>query len=129
MLVHKLIAGVLLAVVLQSSAARFPTHIESLEYPDLARRAQIEGEVRVAVQIAANGKVVSAVAKSGHALLGRDAEANARKWVFPTGEAGILEILYDFRLEKPELQLPCTRVIFDLPGKVSVVSNFQVPDH
>lgn len=129
MLLQRLMTGLLLVLISQSGSSRFPTHAESLEYPVLARAAQIQGQVKVVVRIAVNGKVVSARATSGHDLLGREAEGNARKWAFTTGKEETLDILYDFRLEKPELHHPCTRVIFDLPGKVSVISNFQVPDH
>ncbi len=129
MLFRRLITSVAAFLFLQGNPSRFPTHVESLEYPVLARAARIEGEVKLTVRIAPNGKVVSAVALSGHALLGREAEANARKWVFTTGEEEVLYIFYDFRLEKPELRSPCTKVVFDLPGKVSVISNFQAADH
>ena|SRR2546425_11045022 len=105
-------------------------HLESPNYHHLARAAGLQGEVRVQVKIAADGKVVSTGATSGHQLLRREAESNVQKWLFNSGEDRTLDVLYEFRLEEPEVYCdPPSRVTFDLPHKVRVVSNFARPDH
>lgn len=52
------------------------------EYPELARRMHVFGEVTVCAQIAADGTVAEAHATSGHPLLRRSAEVAVRHWRF-----------------------------------------------
>jgi TonB family protein len=59
-------------------------------YEPLARQARIQGDVEVRCVLDASGAVVTSEAISGHPLLKRQAEANAREWRFrrtDTGEA------------------------------------------
>ncbi len=51
-------------------------------YPSVARQINASGEVKVQVTIGEDGKVVEAVAISGHPLLRKAAEDAARNWVF-----------------------------------------------
>jgi TonB family protein len=56
-------------------------------YPELARRINASGTVRVEVQIAPNGDVKSVKALGGHPLFIPAAEDAARKWKFePTSD-------------------------------------------
>ncbi len=55
--------------------------LESPNYPDLARQAQLSGTVTVRVTIDENGSVLSANA-SGPRLLREEAERNSRTWLF-----------------------------------------------
>ncbi|HEV2664255.1 MAG TPA: energy transducer TonB, partial [Blastocatellia bacterium] len=59
-------------------------------YPPIARAARVAGKVEVQVTISEQGKVIEAMAISGHPLL-RDASVNAaRQWVFrPTELSGV----------------------------------------
>jgi TonB family protein len=51
-------------------------------YPEGARRLGVKGEVQVEVTVGEDGRVIQAVALSGHELLKGAAETAARKWVF-----------------------------------------------
>jgi TonB family protein len=120
----KWILPLLLLCAAQEGSTLCVLHTESLEYPRLAWQARIEGEVRVRVHVGADGKVASAVSNSGHKLLRQAAEENVRKWIFSPKCERDIEVLYQFRLEAPEVDLrPVTRVTFDLPDRVLVVAN------
>ncbi len=70
--------------------------------------------------------MVSVRASSGHRLLRKEAENNVQKWVFSPGKEQTFEVSYEFRLEEPEIYYePHSRVSFDLPDRVLVVSNFK----
>jgi TonB family protein len=100
-------------------------HLESPTYSNVARFAKLEGEVIVRVEISPGGSVTSARSLGGTSLLGQEAERNARTWLFAPGENRNIQVHYIFRLEKPDVENnPPTRVIFDLPERVTVISNF-----
>jgi TonB family protein len=104
-------------------------HLESLQYSQAARMAKIQGKVSVAVELSPTGTVTSVAATSGPAILRRDAEDNLKKWRFNGGEKTQIEIVYEFRLEEPEVDyIPATRMIFDLPNRVLVMSNLPKPN-
>lgn len=73
-------------------------------YPDTARRMRIEGEVRVSVLVDESGRVVSARAENGHALLREAAVVAARQAKFtpsqfsgqPVRVSGF--VIYNFKL-------------------------------
>ena len=51
-------------------------------YPAVARQINASGEVKVQVTISEEGRVIEALAISGHPILRPAAEDAARKWVF-----------------------------------------------
>ena len=98
-------------------------HFESPEYPRLAWQARIEGDVTVTAHIAIDGKVSSASASSGHELLQKEALQNIKKWVFVADHESDLEIIYQFKLEKPESRSQhVTKVVIDLLTHRVIVS-------
>lgn len=100
------------------------THLESIDYPPVARDAQIQGRVDVQVELSDEGEVVSAVASSGHPILKHAAEKNIQRWRFAVGSARKFAISYDFSLEEPRTAWrPDTKDYFDLPSHVRVVST------
>ena len=104
------------------------THVESMGYPEVARDAQIQGAVIVKISISSDGGVSSANAISGHPLLKQAAEKNNKNWRFDSSSAGSrkLTVTYEFVLELPKTNYrPDSRNIFDLPAKVTVISNFR----
>ena len=104
-------------------------HLESPRYDPLARQIRVQGDVPVQVRINESGKVTSARATTGHPLLVRVAEGNIQTWVFNRGEERTIEIVYQFRLEEPEVYYdPPSRVTFDLPHQVRITSNFKPVD-
>jgi TonB family protein len=105
-------------------------HLESMVYNRLARQARVQGDVRVSFQIEADGRVGFVSVISGHPLLARDAEQNLKSWAFSHGDQRTHEIVYEFRLEDPEIYTdPPSRVTFDLPDRVRIVSNFKTISH
>ncbi len=108
-------AGVLLAVVVvagaglvelrgqdaQSETTRRATNKVKAVYPDLARRMNLTGTVKVEVVIAPNGIVKSAKIVGGHPVLANAALDAVRKWRFePTAmeSSGVV----DFKFEAPK---------------------------
>lgn len=104
-------------------------HIESIRYPDFAQKAQIQGGVEVQITISGTCQVSSASARSGHPVLRRAAEENARKWRFDTNsEERHTQVHYEFVLEEPKTDYkPETKNMFDLPFAVRVISNMPSP--
>lgn len=106
------------------------THVESIGYPDIARGAQIQGSVDIEIIISSDGAVSSANAVSGHPVLKQAAEKNVRSWKFDPNSAGNrpLTVKYEFRLELPKTYYrPESRNLFELPTRVTVISNFPEP--
>jgi|ERR1039458_9261986 TonB family protein len=67
-------------------------------YPDLARRMNISGVVKVRVTVASNGSVKDAQLVGGHPLLAGAAMDAVRKWRFearPEETSEILEFRFD----------------------------------
>lgn len=123
----------LFAVSLDDSTARQPVamHVESISYPDIARFAQIQGMVVVEITISSEGVVSTAEAVSGHPDLKQATERNIRRWRFDPSSAGNrpLTVKYEFRLELPRTTdfRPESQNIFELPTRVTVISNFPEP--
>lgn len=90
----------------------------------MARLADVQGDVEVDLRIDETGKVVSASAVSGHAILRREAENNSRLWEFsaiPGG--GQLRVIFHFKLEGHRVAFsPEPKVEFELPTSVFVTT-------
>jgi len=77
------------------------------DYPEFARTTGVSGEVAVDITIDDGGKVKSAQAVSGHALLRGAAENAARAWKFSPATSGkrlkpdVTRITFNFLLAKP----------------------------
>jgi TonB family protein len=120
------------ALSVDDPTARQPvaTRVESIAYPDIARATQIQGTVEVEIIIDSDGGVSSANAISGHPLLKQAAEKNIKTWRFDSSPSGkrALTVTYEFRLELPKIYYrPQSRSIFELPKRVTVMSNFPEP--
>jgi TonB family protein len=66
-------------------------------YPEVARRMNIEGTVKLAVVVAPNGTVKSSKAVGGHPLLVNAAVTAMKQWKFeaaPTESSGIVEFKF-----------------------------------
>jgi TonB family protein len=67
-------------------------------YPDLAKRMNITGVVKVQITVAANGSVKEAKVMGGHPVLANAALEAVKKWRFepgPEGSTGIVEFHFD----------------------------------
>lgn len=67
-------------------------------YPDLARRMDISGIVKVEVTVSPNGTVKDARVVGGHPVLAQSALDAARKWRFepaPAESSGVIEFKFE----------------------------------
>lgn len=111
-------------------------YISSLQmpcYPPLARQANVQGEVKVSVEVANDGTVKLAEALEGNPILQATALPNARTWKFG-GEQGAdlsrlkTTIVFEYRLEgDPGWERCASHVIFDSFNHVEIVSHPPVP--
>ena len=67
-------------------------------YPDLARKMNITGTVKIQVVVAANGTVKDAKVIGGHPLLANAALDAVKKWKFEPGAAESTGVV-DFKFE------------------------------
>lgn len=118
------LATALLLPIFSFAQGRSAQHVESLEYPRLAVVAKIQGAVKVVIVLDSEGRVRSAEAISGPAILKDAAKENIMKWRFDVGSEQELSVTYQFQLkEVPESQTPHSENKFDLPDTVTVLSD------
>jgi hypothetical protein len=125
-----LMLSVLLAVVpstlAQESAETLPKVMQHSEpiYPPLARQTRIQGEV--SVKVTTDGESVrGAVAQTGHPLLRKAAEDNAKTWKFVSHTPSTFNVTFRYRLmessvEVEFLKLPAIIDILASPPEMSI---------
>jgi TonB family protein len=125
-----LATGALCSSSLPTRSGSLPcvAHVESLDYPKVARAAHVVGNVDLRVRVDAGGHVGSVQVLAGPWPLAKDAEDNVKKWVFTPGEATSIEVRYEFRLEEPRSEESLTKAVFDLPSHVLVVARQRLID-
>jgi TonB family protein len=82
----------------QEEISRKPKTKVAPVYPELARRMNIAGVVKVQITVAANGSVKNAKLVGGHPVLANAALDAIKKWRFETGSeesTGIVEFRFD----------------------------------
>ena len=94
-------------------------------YPAVARQARIQGEVHLRVVVGPDGRVVSVESSVGPDILVAHAKANIVRWSYtPTGQSMNLNVVYTFRLEKPETErLPVPRIELESPIHIIITSD------
>ncbi|MBZ5662579.1 MAG: energy transducer TonB [Acidobacteriia bacterium] len=102
---------------------RLPIHVEVLIYPQLARQAQIQGDVEVGAQIDSEGHVHAPIAETGPRILQLAAEVNLRTWRFQRGEDQELKVVYHFILKEGRESYPQSECTFDFPDSVVISSH------
>jgi TonB family protein len=124
----------------QSQAPPCPKHIETPAFPPIARAAHVTGIVVLSVTIGADGSVSEAeVTNSGKsaAFLKSYAIENIRHWTFtkPTSAPYIATIAYDYEFDPalppsggPSSLPTIEKVIFDLPDRVTLLTNLRIID-
>jgi TonB family protein len=103
-------------------------HWESINYNPIARRARLQGDVKLEVFVGLDGKVsdVKVLPSEAHRLLQDEAVKNMNEWRFNAGEKRSFDIVYEFRLIMPETDYDApTSVTVDFPTKVHVESQFK----
>ena len=71
---------------------------ENMQYPQIARAANMQGVVVVRVLLDPEGKVTNAQALSGALYLVTDAVQNAKKWRFQPNAQNAAILVYDFQI-------------------------------
>jgi hypothetical protein len=87
------------SAVAQESAETLPKVVQHSEpvYPPLARQTRIEGDV--SVKVTTDGQSVrEAVAQTGHPLLRRAAEDNAKTWKFVSHNPSTFNVTFRYKL-------------------------------
>lgn len=99
-------------------------------YPAIARTANLQGTVRIKVEVGPDGKVISAKASGAHNLLDHVAEENIREWTFdPSAGASKFEVTYVYRLEgDATVYAKAPRIILELPSRVEIVAQPVIPE-
>jgi TonB family protein len=125
----------------QGAEALCPRHIEAPDYPPIARAAHVMGKIMLTVTIDSEGKVenVDAIAEDpherAHPILQPYAIENMRRWTFakPPAAPYVETIVYDYELDEdlpaeggPSKLPAITKVNFDLPDHVTVLTNVQM---
>lgn len=125
----------------QDQVVLCPKHIETPDYPPIARSAHITGKITLTVTVGADGNVEHVDASTDnpqqreHPLLRKFAIENMQHWTFakPPSAPHTQVIVYDYEFD-PELpaaggpsSLPSiVRTTFDLPDHVSITTNLSI---
>jgi TonB family protein len=127
---------VLLLLFLMQAGSPVPEpcviHVESLEYPPLARQAQITGDVRASAWVDGQGSLTLPEVSTGHPLLREAVLNNIRTWKFRPSLSGSfrLDVTYTFVLEGDPVEgFSVSKVVFDLPNQVRVTTRRPVSVH
>jgi hypothetical protein len=118
------------ALTLLLGSSPSPKHIEPIRYPEVARLARRQGIVTAHVETDGEGKVVR-VNADGSPTLADTVMAALKQWRFSVEDGNKTDIVFEFKLVgKPRGGNNAeTFVTFDLPAKVTVVSQPPLCDH
>jgi TonB family protein len=93
------------------------------------RQAQVQGNVKVKVEVAKDGTVTLAEALEGSAILQAASVQNARTWRFGSGQGVDLSTLrttitFTYKLEgEPGFERCAARVLFDSFNRVEIIGH------
>lgn len=95
------------------------------DYPFVARKARIQGDVQLEVTVQSNGKILSVDSSSGPEILASYAKINVMEWVYtPLPSSEKVTITYTYRLESPETEREVNpKVEFESPVHVVITSK------
>jgi hypothetical protein len=125
------------------SQSLYPKHIETPDFPPIARAAHVTGRIWLTVTVDADGNVRSVEAKAenaiqqAHPLLQKYAIENMEHWKFMKPPSGLSKqvILYDYDFDPslpgeggPSYLPAITKVDFDLPDHVAIRTNLRFID-
>ena len=87
--------GITLALQAEDSARKVKTKVNP-QYPELARRMNISGAVRLELLVAPNGQVKAVKTLGGHPLLIDAAQSAVKQWKYEPGQEGteVVEIRF-----------------------------------
>ncbi len=124
-------ASVILGIALLASGTLpFPRHIEPIKYPLVARLAHTQGTVVAHVALDSEGSVAK-ISATGHPMLADATKGWIKGWRFEVTGKRTIDITVEFKLlgEPRSPSEAETLVTYDLPDRVTVVSQPPVCDH
>jgi TonB family protein len=99
-----------------------------LTYPIIARLAQIQGDVRLDIEVDRTGQIISVSKINGPDSLATVAAKEIRKWRYTSSAQGWhANLVIHYSLMKPTSSTPVARVAILTPFDVSVTSNYPLP--
>lgn len=124
-----------LSLVLLCSASneinqRAILHMEVQTYPQLARGAQIQGEINLDVTVANDGRVVSIQPAAGHPLLADPSSENVKTWIFTKADKETKErITFVYKLGERQSFRPKSFTTIESPNRIVVISEREEPQN
>lgn len=113
----------------QSSQMRGIWKATQLSYPEMAWYAQIQGDVRLKVEVDGTGRIVSVGKDSGPVPLAAIAAEEIKEWQFTSGsQSWQATITLHYSLRKPLSYHRCTRVNIRTPFEIDVTANYPSPE-
>jgi TonB family protein len=102
-------------------------------YPQIARQARITGEVKLALNVAADGSVTDVKVLSGHPMLIQSAITSVKKWKFHCvdcayGEAFRHEFTVGFKLANFDCNSGFWNTDYEFPNKVILTRTLPCID-
>jgi hypothetical protein len=101
-----------------------------LTYPSVARLAQVQGDVRLDLEVDRAGSIISVSKIDGPGPLAATAAKEIREWRYTSSsaESSHCNLVIHYSLIKPALpSAPVARVAISTPFDVSVTSNYPLP--
>lgn len=100
-----------------------------LTYPSMARLAQIQGEIRLKLEVAADGEIISVSTTAGPDALTAIATKEIRAWRYASGgQRCSVPLAIHYSLEKPLTSgAPVARVEINTPFDITVTSSYPLP--
>src|SRR5438874_2243984 len=118
-------AAIMLMSATAASAQEHKISVQKYElpqYPTIARQAHIEGDVKLTLEMTADGSISSAKILSGHPMLTQTSLDAIRKWRFHWDDCAYganFKHVFTFTFKQGEEMKP-GEVIFQLPDRVIV---------
>lgn len=102
-------------------------HMELPHYPEIARDAGVQGDVRVSVTVGSDGKIIDDDAMADRRMLRDTALANIKKWTFePTfSSSRRFNVFYQFMLRERTNPLPDEEITVDeeIPRRIRIIAS------
>jgi TonB family protein len=113
----------------QASEERGIWRATPLTYPAIARVAQIQGDVRLDIEVDRTGQIISVSKIDGPDSLATAAAKEIKEWRYTSSaQSWHVNLVIHYSLVRPPLpSAPVARVAISTPFDVSVTSNYPVP--
>ena len=99
------------------------------DYPNVARLAQISGDVHLVATVGGDGRVNEVEVVSGAPILAKYARTNLLSWAYACQpEGGRLQVVYRYRLQGKKIYgTVVPEVSLESPNEILIISNPPLP--